>query len=142
MRGWHVGMAVAVAALLATVAAGRSEGARAAGAGAAPPEDGAQIFRTYCASCHGTRAKGDGPAAVAMKVPPPDLTQIAKRNHGMFPAERVRQIVEGRGVAAHGDRTMPVWGDVFARRIGGRDPHVMVGAVVQYLDHIQEREGE
>src|SRR4051812_31033738 len=108
----------------------------------AAPSDGAQVFRTYCAPCHGGTAKGNGPAALAMKVPPPDLTLIAKRNNGMFPAERVRQIIEGKGVAAHGDRTMPVWGDVFARRIGGRDPHVVVGELVRYLDTIQERTGE
>ena len=126
--------------LLATAATARSEGAPPQGT-AAPP-DGAQIFRTYCASCHGGRAKGDGPAAAALKVPPPDLTLIAKRNHGMFPAERVRQIIEGKGPAAHGDRTMPVWGDVFARKIGGRDPHVLLGSLVHYLDQIQEREGE
>jgi len=127
--------------LLATAAAGRADSGASREVTAAP-SDGAQVFRTYCAACHGASAKGNGPAALAMKVPPPDLTLIAKRNNGKFPAERVRQIIEGKGVAAHGDRTMPVWGDVFARKIGGRDPHVVVGELVRYLDTIQERTGE
>jgi len=127
--------------LLATAVTARTESGP-SGEVTAPPGDGAQVFRTYCAPCHGATAKGNGPAALAMKVPPPDLTLIAKRNNGKFPAERVRQIIEGKGVAAHGDRTMPVWGDVFARKIGGRDPHVVVGELVRYLDTIQERTGE
>jgi len=105
------------------------------------PPDGAQLFRTYCASCHGARAKGDGPVAIAMKVPPPDLTLIATRNHGVFPAERVRQIVQGKGPAAHGERTMPVWGDVFARHVTGPPSDALVDALVRYLDGVQQRAG-
>ena len=107
-------------------------------AGAAPP-DGAQLFRTYCASCHGTTGTGGGAAAVAMKVTPPDLTGIAARNKGLFPSERVTQIVLGKGVAAHGERTMPVWGDVFARKVSNADPKAMVDALVRYLDGLQRR---
>lgn len=107
-------------------------------AGAAPP-DGAQLFRTYCASCHGTTGTGGGAAAVAMKVTPPDLTGIAGRNNGVFPSERVTQIVLGKGVAAHGERTMPVWGDVFARKVSNVDPKAMVDALVRYLDGLQRR---
>jgi len=106
------------------------------------PPDGAQVFRTYCASCHGTHAKGDGPVAIAMKVPPPDLTLIASGNHGVFPAERVHQIVQGKGPAAHGERNMPVWGDVFARKVAGSSPDALVDALVRYLDGLQQRRGE
>ena len=108
------------------------------GGGAAPP-DGAQAFRTYCASCHGLTGTGGGPAAVAMKVTPPDLTRIAARNNGVFPSERVKQIVLGRGPAAHGERNMPVWGDVFARRLSTVDPAELVDALVRYLDGLQRR---
>ena len=107
-------------------------------AGAAPP-DGAQLFRTYCASCHGTTGTGGGAAAIAMKVTPPDLTRIAARNNGVFPSERVSQVVLGKGVAAHGERNMPVWGDVFARKISNVDPKAMVDALVRYLDGLQRR---
>ena len=104
--------------------------------------DAAHLYSTYCAACHGANAKGDGPAAVALKVMPPDLTRIAARNGGRFPAERVRQIVLGQGPAAHGDRTMPVWGDVLARKEAGSDPQALVDALVKYLDGLQERRSE
>jgi len=109
-------------------------------AGELPP-DGAQLYSTYCASCHGAHAAGDGPAAIAMKVAPPDLTLIASRNHGVFPTERVRQIVQGKGPAAHGERTMPVWGDVFARRVTGSPSAALVDALVRHLDALQQRRG-
>jgi mono/diheme cytochrome c family protein len=105
------------------------------------PPDGAGLFRTYCASCHGARAAGDGPAAIAMKKPPPDLTLIAWRNHGTFPSERVRQIIQGKGPAAHGERSMPVWGDVFARKVAGPSSDALIDALVRYLDGLQQRAG-
>ena len=39
---------------------------------------GKEMFKAYCASCHGEDAKGDGPAAAALKQPPADLTALAK----------------------------------------------------------------
>jgi mono/diheme cytochrome c family protein len=119
-----------------TGAAGRH--AIAAPIGEAPP-DGAQLFRTYCASCHGVNATGNGPAAAAMKRTPPDLTRMAGANGGVFPAERVRQIIVGKGPAAHGERTMPVWGDVFARRVSTPTPAALVDALVRYLNALQQR---
>ena len=47
-----------------------------------------------------------------------DPTHYAERNGRAFPSERLRRIIDGRDVAAHGDRTMPVWGDVFRRELG------------------------
>ncbi len=78
-------------------------------------EEGHQLFLTYCASCHGNSARGDGPAALAMRVPPANLTELAKRNGAVFPTERARRIIDGREVGAHGDPNMPVWGDAFSR---------------------------
>ena len=46
---------------------------------------GRDSFEFYCASCHGTRGKGDGPIASALKVAPSDLTSLARRNRGAFP---------------------------------------------------------
>ena len=72
-------------------------------------------FRIYCASCHGAAAQGDGPVGKWLKVPPTDLTQLAARNHGKFPADRVYQVIDGRSspVPSHGPRDMPVWGMSF-----------------------------
>jgi mono/diheme cytochrome c family protein len=42
------------------------------------PVSGAQMFKEYCAVCHGPGGKGDGTVATALKVPPPDLTTLAQ----------------------------------------------------------------
>ena len=132
---------VMVAALMFVAVAGAGVQAGPA-AGVAPPvgpPDGAQLFRTYCAACHGPAGTGGGTAALAMKVTPPDLTRIAARNKGVFPAERMRQIVLGRGVAAHGERNMPLWGDVFSRKVTGDSPDALVDALIRYVDALQRR---
>src|ERR1039458_8224627 len=56
---------------------------------------GKDLYREYCAVCHGTTGKGDGPAASALKVPPSDLTQISKKNGGKFPELQVQHIING-----------------------------------------------
>jgi mono/diheme cytochrome c family protein len=111
----------------------------------APGDAGSVLFRTYCASCHGSDARGSGPVAAQMRRLPPDLTQFAARNGGTFPSERLRRIVDGRDVAAHGDRDMPVWGDAFRRSTNGlseREVQERIGAIVGYLERIQERPAE
>ena len=104
---------------------------------------GDYLFRTYCAACHGTSAKGDGPLADSMRKRPSDLTEIAKRNKGVFPRDLVLKMVDGREpVKGHGGPDMPVWGDVFARSAGGADPGVVktrLEALVAYLEAIQSR---
>ena len=108
----------------------------------APGELGSQLFKTHCASCHGATAQGDGPLAEHLRHAPPDLTQFTSRNGGVFPSERVRRIVDGRGVASHGDREMPVWGDVFKTMPGGSSGGTVkdrIDAVVRYLEGIQQR---
>lgn len=49
---------------------------------------GSDLFRAYCASCHGADAKGSGPAASALKAKVPNLTLLAKRNGGPFRPRR------------------------------------------------------
>jgi Cytochrome C oxidase, cbb3-type, subunit III len=79
---------------------------------------GAEMYTTWCASCHGPLGKGDGPTAAALKTPPADLTMLARKNGGSFPADRVRKYIEGTTtIAAHGSREMPIWG-AFFKRIG------------------------
>jgi len=82
-----------------------------------PPDaaSGRQTYMSYCASCHGEHLKGMGPAASAMKTPPPDLTTLAKRHDGKFPYEYVGGVVRfGKPLSAHGSPDMPVWGPIFS----------------------------
>ena len=78
------------------------------------PVSGAQMFKEYCAVCHGPSGKGDGPVATALKVPPPDLTTLAQRHDGKFPDDYVSNVLKnGVQNPAHGSGEMPVWGPIF-----------------------------
>jgi mono/diheme cytochrome c family protein len=109
-----------------------------------PVPEGEELFRTYCASCHGLDATGNGPLALALRHQPSDLTQLSKRNGGMFPGARVRRIIEGRDIESHGDRDMPVWGDVFKKRNGQSKEAAdqSIRAIVQYLESLQHRQAQ
>jgi mono/diheme cytochrome c family protein len=79
-----------------------------------PAYSGSAMYKSYCAVCHGKDGKGDGPAAAALKVPPADLTTLAKRNNGKYPSLRVISILRGQTqLAAHGSQEMPMWGPLF-----------------------------
>jgi mono/diheme cytochrome c family protein len=52
----------------------------------APVNSGKDMFNSYCAVCHGKDAKGTEPAASAMKTNPADLTALAKKSGGKYPA--------------------------------------------------------
>jgi mono/diheme cytochrome c family protein len=45
----------------------------------AAAEAGKQIFDTNCYTCHGTDAKGDGPAAASLDPKPADLADLQSR---------------------------------------------------------------
>jgi mono/diheme cytochrome c family protein len=100
---------------------------------------GVDTFKAYCVSCHGVQAKGDGPAAMALKKVPADLTTIAKRNGGKFSPSDVENIVMGTSVmASHGSRDMPIWGPVFQSL--APDASVVklrVANLVEYIKSIQ-----
>ncbi len=101
--------------------------------------NGSDLFHAYCATCHGVDAKGNGPAAAALKTKPPNLTVLSKNNRGVFPADRVRKTITGDDVvAAHGSREMPIWGPIFHQIEEDVDRgHVRVENLVKYLESIQ-----
>jgi len=111
----------------------------------APPGKGS--FERYCASCHGTDAKGDGPLANLITPKPADLTLLAKRNNGNFPAQHIAQIIDGREeIAAHGPRDMPVWGQRFgeAGEAAGQQTsqtavREQIQLLLRYLEKIQQK---
>ena len=105
--------------------------------------NGPELFRVYCASCHGADGRGAGPVASSLKTEVPDLTRIARHQGGQFPAERIRRIIDGRTtLPPHGTRDMPVWGHAF-RVATASDPQSdaqsdrLVDLLVQYLRSIQ-----
>ncbi len=104
---------------------------------------GRAVFVTFCASCHGSSGRGDGPIADDLRHRPADLTQLAKRNGGMFNAAKIHEIVDGRAVKAHGTMEMPVWGDAFKWKEGLPEDAIKarIDTLVRYLESIQERAG-
>ncbi len=102
---------------------------------------GADLFRFYCATCHGVDGKGDGPVVPSLRQPPPDLTKIAARHRGHFPSEELRRFVAGtdQPAPAHGSREMPVWGPIFR----SLEPHdrltqVRIENLVAYIETLQK----
>jgi mono/diheme cytochrome c family protein len=89
-------------------------GASAAAFAAGPVDVGKREFEAACAVCHGVKGKGDGPLKEELKSGVPDLTVLARNNKGVFPFDRVYQVIDGRQeVKIHGPREMPVWGNSF-----------------------------
>ena len=136
-RGVKTAVVVTGLSLAGVLLAGRADAQSTSAA------TGDYLFRTYCAACHGTSAKGDGPLAESMRRRPANLTEIGKRNKGEFPADEVFKPIDGRTpVKGHGGPDMPVWGDVFSKSSDGGDPAIVaarIKALVAYLESIQAK---
>jgi len=101
---------------------------------------GKTLFMEHCASCHGDDAKGAGPAALALKRQPPDLTALAKRNHGKFPYDEVSKAIDGDvEVPAHGSREMPTWGPLFLALtdLNTREAERLTTTLADYIKSLQ-----
>lgn len=86
---------------------------------------GEDMYKNYCAVCHGGSLKGDGPAAPALKTTPADLTALAQRNEGKYPSAKVANAIRGdMTMPAHGNREMPVWGPLFSSMAAGHAAEV------------------
>ncbi len=90
-------------------------------------------YLSSCAPCHGADARGPGTLAIIFKLQPPDLTTLAKRNDGEFPARAANEIIDGLNLSKrNGTRDMPIWGfDVMVKS--------RITANVDYLGRIQEK---
>jgi len=101
---------------------------------------GPELFRAYCATCHGKDGKGGGPMAGSLRIAPADLTRIAARNGGTFPFLEVQKIISGeqQPPATHGTREMPVWGPIFSEVSWDQDlGRVRIYSLAKYLEAIQ-----
>jgi mono/diheme cytochrome c family protein len=106
------------------------------------PVSGKEMFTAYCAVCHGTDAKGNGPAASALKMAPADLTQLSKNNGGKFPALKVTSAIRGTNdLPAHGSKDMPVWGELFWGMSHGHEGQVQqrVSNLTKYIETLQAK---
>jgi mono/diheme cytochrome c family protein len=112
---------------------------------------GKREFDTNCASCHGVDGKGNGPIGELLRRSPPDLTQLAKKNGGVFPMTRLFDVIDGGNVPSHGTREMPVWGrefriqdaEYYIEARGNYDSAALVRArvltLLEYINRLQVR---
>ncbi|NJD89393.1 MAG: cytochrome C [Betaproteobacteria bacterium] len=128
-------------------------GMTAASMAADRPDYGKREFDSNCAVCHGRLGKGDGPYAGMVDTKGgADITQLTKKNGGVFPIYKVTQTIDGRfQVKAHGPREMPIWGadylidakDKLASADTPFDPEVLVTyriyALAEYVSRLQAK---
>jgi mono/diheme cytochrome c family protein len=109
----------------------------------AAEDTGARLYFNHCAACHGEYGEGAGPVAASMRVTMPSLRTLAQRNGGVFPKDSVTAYVDGRATKeAHGDRQMPIWGDVFRgadQATAKRTVRRRIAAVVEFVAMLQYR---
>ena len=106
------------------------------------PTSGKQMFTNYCAPCHGVDARGNGPAAAALKMRPTDLTGMCRKNHGRFPDTHIVSVLEfGPTMQAHGSAEMPVWGPILGRmsQVNTQDKLLRISNLSRYIESIQAK---
>lgn len=141
-RGWLLLLAIAVAMcavpLITPLAA--QEGIKVVPAPRTAADSPEQMFKSYCASCHGVDGKGKGPAASALKAPVGDLTTLAGANGGKFPESRVMNSISGdANIPGHGSKDMPVWGTVFREMKPGSpgETQLRLRNLTRYIEAMQ-----
>jgi mono/diheme cytochrome c family protein len=100
---------------------------------------GRDSFNSYCLPCHGAAGRGDGSLAPRLRSQPTDLTQLAARERGTFPRERLRAVLDGSGpkVAAHGGSEMPTWAPIFRAFESDARAAARIAGLLTYLESIQ-----
>jgi len=103
---------------------------------------GKEMYEAYCAACHGKDGRGHGPAASALKIPPTDITVLARRHVGKFPSIEVYRSITGEaGIAAHGSKEMPIWGPIFMSMSHQHESevHLRVANLTDYIKSMQQK---
>jgi mono/diheme cytochrome c family protein len=88
-------------------------------------DTGKYEYDTHCAGCHGSSGKGDGPYVRLLRagIALPNLTELSKKNGGVYPFLRVYWTIDGTvRVRAHGSQDMPIWGQVYKFESHNLDP--------------------
>lgn len=101
---------------------------------------GEQMFRAYCAACHGQSGRGDGPAAPAFKKAPRDLTRLALDNGGKYPDAMVDATLRLQEGTVHGSTVMPLWGPLLSSVSANQaQVQLRVTNLVKYIETLQVR---
>lgn len=105
---------------------------------------GAKIYKRDCAVCDGNDLKGNGPppASSPFTESPPDLTTLAKRHEGKFPAAYVKSaLLSGVKMPDHGPAEMPVWGVIFKAATKSDEAKVSerIADLTEYIKSLQAK---
>jgi|SRR3974390_237328 len=107
-------------------------------------------YDTHCVACHGSTGKGDGFYALMLSknITVTNLTELSKKNNGVFPFSRVYETIDGRKqVQAHGTREMPVWGRSYSAMVSNLYPYydpegfarAKILALTEYIYRLQAK---
>jgi mono/diheme cytochrome c family protein len=128
--------------LVSFAAAGPRQDKKAAHLPGSIPVSGLQLYKSYCAVCHGNDLKGNGPISPDFKNPPSDLTTLAQRHEGKFPDAYVEDVLRnGVKKPAQGKTEMPTWGPIFAS-ISGTDPELVSIRIVNLTNYIKSMQAK
>jgi mono/diheme cytochrome c family protein len=132
-----IGKAVAFVTLIVVAAFAVAPASSAEWCNPNQPLSGAMLFADNCAACHGAHATG---GQTPSRVAAPDLTALARRAKGKFPAPRVADIIRfGGALPDHRiDSQMPVWAKIFYVECGPVYSRRVVVALMQYLQALQK----
>jgi mono/diheme cytochrome c family protein len=97
---------------------------------------GAQLYKAFCASCHGETGKGDGPAADLSTPRAPDLTMIQRKAGGTFPRAQLLGRLDGTNPPKGHEAQMPNWRNVL-RRTEGDDERVIQKRLEELVSHVE-----
>ena len=142
VRAFTVGATAVGAATMAN--------AQQSGSQAQSVDVGKYEYDTHCAECHGVSGKGDGPYVQLLREGTvlPNLTELSKRNGGVFPFTRVYETIAGTvRVRAHGSTDMPIWGRVYQLQSRNLNPiydpqyfaHAKILALIEYVYRLQAK---
>ena len=104
------------------------------------------LYMQHCVTCHGVDGKGDGPAAAGLSTTPADLTKIAARRDGIWPALEIMEILSGYSRNTQPREDMPVIVDILDHDMsefdpGNGDPFLMPTKLIEianYLESLQD----
>jgi mono/diheme cytochrome c family protein len=108
--------------------------------GNAQAQFGRQVYGLFCSGCHGADGRGETSITEALDLPAIDLTRIAERNGGVFPADAVAAAISGTSEnAGHRKLAMEPWSRMFADEFDDFAERVVVNQLVaRRIDHLVE----
>ncbi len=101
------------------------------------PLSGATLYADNCASCHGADAAG---GKTPNNTSAPNLTNLARKANGKFPAPRIADIIRyGGALPDHSiNSQMPIWAKILYAQCGPTYSRRVVVELTQYLKEQQK----